>query len=105
MGKELENVYVNNCEEAWLHCNICVYKCKTEKNMYKHMNTKYEGYLSCDTCGTKFSSSETLLIHTANAHKSKEMWNAAIGYTWKRMEAVLDSVCTIADKTRRGRPR
>ena len=44
-GKELENVdvEVNNCEEAWLHCDICVYKCKTEKNMYKHMNTKYEG--------------------------------------------------------------
>ena len=43
VGIELENVdvEVNNCEEAWLHCNICVYKCKTEKTIYKHMNTKH----------------------------------------------------------------
>ena len=85
MGKELEHidVEVSNKEEAWLHCDICMYKCKTENNLSKHMNTKHEGYMSCDTCGTKFSSSKTLSTHTANAHKSKENVNCG---NWICME-------------------
>ena len=85
MGKELEHidVEVSNKEEPWLHCDICMYKCKTEKTLYKHMNTKHKGYMSCDTCGTKFSSSKTLSTHTANAHKSKENVNCG---NWICME-------------------
>ena len=41
VGKELQNVdiEVSNKDEAWLHCDICLYKCKTEKTISKHMNT------------------------------------------------------------------
>ena len=46
-------------------------------------NMKHEGQMSCDTCGNKFSSSETLLIHTANTHKSTE--NVDCG-NWMCME-------------------
>ena len=63
---------VNKKEEKQLNCDICVYKCKTEKTLSKHMNTKHLGYMSCNTCGAKFSSSETLSTHISNAQKRKE---------------------------------
>ena len=57
--------------ETCFNCDMCVYKCNTEKTILKHMNTKHEGYMYCNICSTKFRSSETLSVHTANAHKSR----------------------------------
>ena len=73
MEKEIGNAgeELSKTGETWFNCDMCVYKCKTEKTILKHMNTKHEGYMSCNICSTKFRSSETLSVHSANAHRSR----------------------------------
>ena len=53
-GKELENVdeEVSNKEEAWLHCVICVYKCKTEKTIPNFQLT-LPMHISLRKCGVR----------------------------------------------------
>ena len=29
-------------EDQWIYCELCAYRCKTDKTMSKHMNTKYQ---------------------------------------------------------------
>ena len=67
-----EETEVVRKSEVWLHCEMCVYKCKTETTMIKHVNSKHKGYKSCDICGTKCSSSESPKTHNSNAHKTQE---------------------------------
>ena len=33
-----------DADEHWLHCDMCEYKCKTNKTMLKHLNTNHASY-------------------------------------------------------------
>ena len=54
-------------DEMWLHCDFCVYKCKKEKTMTKHMRTTSNGILVA-----RSSVPQTLETQTAHSHKPNE---------------------------------
>ena len=52
------------------NCDMCEYNCKKVKTMAKHLNTKHENYVTCDICGTRFSSTILLTSHKDDTHEN-----------------------------------
>ena len=54
--------------EGWIACNLCDYKCKKDKTMNKHTNSKHEGYKTCEVYERKFTSFESIQAHKESEH-------------------------------------
>ena len=50
------------------HCKECVYQCKKEVSLRKHINTKHLKQ-KCKVCNLEFSTSIEVLKHLADKHK------------------------------------
>ena len=57
-------------ELQFIHCDMCNYKCKSEKTMLKHLNSKHENYKQCDLCERKFTSEDYLSNHVDEDHEN-----------------------------------
>ena len=55
-------------DESQIYRELCSIKCKNKKALEKHMNSNHEGHKSCEVCGTKLLSAETLKNHVKNIH-------------------------------------
>ena len=64
----IEDVISQDPTESWLHCEICIYKCKREKTMAKHMNEKHKDFEACDICGKNIGDGNVMKEHKNVEH-------------------------------------
>ena len=55
-------------DESQIYCEIWSIKCKNRIDLEKHMNSNHEGPKSCEVCGKKLLSTETLKTHAKKIH-------------------------------------
>ena len=55
-------------DESQIYCELCSIKFKNKKALEKHMNSNHKDHESCDVCGKKLLSAETLKNHSKNIH-------------------------------------
>ncbi len=67
-----------NIAEATVSCNVCGYRCKTDKILSKHINTKHKGHRECSICEIMFSSEDNLNAHNTGMHTDGELYDAIV---------------------------
>ena len=60
------------CDEDFIKCDHCSYKCKKYIDIRKHMNSKHREY-TCKYCNEKFKSENELQKHESENHDKKEV--------------------------------
>ena len=60
------------CDEDFIKCDHCSYKCKKSIDIRKHMNSKHREY-TCNYCNEKFKSENELQKHESENHDKKEV--------------------------------
>ena len=60
---ETSDLEPNKKDSTWLCCEVCVYKCKKDETMKKHLNTKHGKFKTCMQCKKKYINERTLTEH------------------------------------------
>ena len=60
--------------------------------MAKHLNTKHENYVTCDICGTRFSSTILLTSHKDDTNFKKKLKKTVMKIMWALLKEVLCGV-------------
>ena len=55
--------------DAWLYCESCIYKCKKNKTMQKHISNQHENGEKCDKGVTNSETLEILEEHMTDQEK------------------------------------
>ena len=64
--------------EATLSCNVCEHRCKTDKILSRHINTKHKGCRECSICEIMFSSEDSLNARNTGMHTDGELYDAIV---------------------------